>query len=285
MVSVFPRMVRLHRGRVPSSRRSCAMPPPCAGAGDCSRRHPPTSNGPIGCSMPSCSAASVHPPPPGRHVHVVPAAAAVDPTPVGRSLSTSSARSIGVKATPPSARPESGFTIAYEEFTRSRRRSPPPSATSSGVLVRDRWTSPTRPRPSSLRPHLYGRITRRTKDSAEFVDEATAQAVMERTGDVAAHWGIAGHDRPYDPECRTSAIPEFVLQCLRSSQFATPNPKPTPQPLGRDAATPGSVTPADGRPPPPAESKAVDTTPSFSPLTRAYETAAAFSDELRSKTI
>jgi len=90
--------------------------------------------------------------------------------------------------------PERFLTIAYEEFTSK------PTAVTAAIcdflgepFVRDIVDEPN-PDLGRARfdPHLYGRITRRTKDSAEFVDEATAQAVMERTGDVAAHWGYSG---------------------------------------------------------------------------------------------
>lgn len=41
-------------------------------------------------------------------------------------------------------------------------------------------------------PHLYGKITTRTKDNSDYVDEATARKVMELAADVAAGWGYTG---------------------------------------------------------------------------------------------
>jgi hypothetical protein len=90
--------------------------------------------------------------------------------------------------------PDRFHTVSYEEFT-----SDPVSVTAGLCEFLGETFVPEiveEPNPDLARarfdPHLYGEITRRTKDNSEYIDEATAGAIMECTADVAGGWGYAG---------------------------------------------------------------------------------------------
>lgn len=89
--------------------------------------------------------------------------------------------------------PDRFRAIGYEEFTRSPATVMADVCDFVGEIFVPAIVEEPNPDLSRARhdPHLYGRITPLTKDTADFVDDTTADEVTRRTAETARAWGYA----------------------------------------------------------------------------------------------